>query len=114
MRVPIRRSTRRVSIRCERLALKTLTLIASFLLFSPLRRDPLGSLDSDVSGLPSFRGSRTRKMENAAFPTVQTTESRKPARTQYTRTESDLHCPSEGRRLLFGSLKNGRMKANVV
>ena len=63
------------------------TLMESFLLFKPLRRLPLGSLDSEVSGFPFFKGSLTKKMEKAAFPALQMKTARNPARTQRIRTQ---------------------------
>jgi hypothetical protein len=46
-------------------------LIESFLLLRPFNRLPLASLDSDVRGLPFFKGSLTMKTEKAVFPAAQ-------------------------------------------
>lgn len=53
------------------------TLIESFLLFKPFRRLPLGSLDSEVRGLPFFIGSLTISMENATFAASQEKHNKK-------------------------------------
>jgi hypothetical protein len=89
------------------------TRIASFLLFRPLSRLPFGSLDSDVRGWPFLRGSLTRKIENAAFPTIHITESRNPAKQHFVATQK-LNGNAVGSIFVLGRLKNGRRKSSVV
>lgn len=45
-------------------------MVESFLFFSPLRRLPLGSFESDVNGFPFFNGLLTKKREKAVLAAV--------------------------------------------
>lgn len=56
--------------------------MCNFLLFSPFNSVPLGSLDSDVRGLPSFNGALTKSMENILLPASHMNSSMKPDRKQ--------------------------------
>lgn len=75
----------------------------SFLFFKPFNKLPFGSRESDVRGLPFFRGALAMKIENAVFPVAQIRLNRVPAITQRTmRNMSDGQ--AAGRMLALGRL----------
>jgi ribosomal protein S6E (S10) len=61
----------------------------SFLFFSPFRRLPFGSFESDVNGFPFFRGLLTKKREKALLAAVQANMSIRLTRKQRTRFEGE-------------------------
>lgn len=79
-------------------------MIASFLLFIPFSRLPLGSLESEVRGFPFFTGSLARNRENAMLPVKMSTSSRKPAMKQRDKVPIDRKAYEVGRRFVLGRL----------
>jgi hypothetical protein len=61
----------------------------SFLFFSPLRRLPFGSFESDVNGFPFFSGCLTRKSEKAVLAAVQANMRTRPTRKQRNMTGTE-------------------------
>lgn len=74
-----------------------------FLLFSPLRRLPLGSLDSAVRGFPFFSGFLAIKVKNATFDAFQRKKTRVPL-TRHVFSELKVAGPDGGSMLVLGRL----------